>query len=350
MNNQGYKNGVSVLMPAYNSAKYIAQSIESILNQTFKNFELIIINDGSSDNTYDIIASYSDKRIKYFQNEGNKGLIYTRNKLIELSNFEYIAFLDSDDLAENTRLEKQYNVLAENSHLSFVSSSFYMIDEKNAIVNSNNFFDLDSKNLKAISLFLNPVATSSVMLKKSHLPNEIFRIDYPVCEDYDLWTRIMINGNGLVIPDFLAKYRVYADSICKQQPENIVHNRNKIVINQLEYYFQNQYSQEEAQLHLSLVEFSLKNKLSDLPLLQFWIQKLITLNQKHQHFDEQILKQVLYERMLKKYLRLTEYNFSVFQNLIKIKKILQPTLTFELRKKELAILVFSIARKKIIQL
>ncbi|MBK8352976.1 MAG: glycosyltransferase family 2 protein [Saprospirales bacterium] len=105
MNNQGYKNGVSVLMPAYNSAKYIAQSIESILNQTFKNFELIIINDGSSDNTYDIIASYSDKRIKYFQNEGNKGLIYTRNKLIELSNFEYIAFLDSDDLAENTRLE-----------------------------------------------------------------------------------------------------------------------------------------------------------------------------------------------------------------------------------------------------
>lgn len=346
---QNYKKGVSVLMPAYNSAKYIDQAIQSILAQTFSNFELIIINDGSTDNTHQVISSFSDERIKYYQNNGNKGLIYTRNKLIELSNFEFIAFLDSDDLAENTRLEKQYNILLTNDTLSFVSSSFYMIDEKNKIINEDNSYSLDSKNLKVISLFLNPVATSSVMIKKSHLPKEIFRVDYPVCEDYDLWTRIMVTGKGLVLIDFLTKYRVYTESICKQQPDNIIDRRNHIVLNQLEYYFQNQYSKEEAQLHLSLVDFSLKNNIEDLPALQFWIQKLITLNKQQQHFDEQILKQVLYERVLKKYLRLSAYNFSVYQSLLVIKKLLQPKLTFELQKKEVAILAFSVLRNKFIQ-
>ena len=119
---------VSVLMPAYNSGKYIQQSIQSILDQTFQDFELIIVNDGSTDNTHDIITSFSDDRIRYYQNDGNKGLIYTRNKQINLASTEYIALLDSDDLANKLRLEIEYGLLNDKNNLSFVSSSFYMID------------------------------------------------------------------------------------------------------------------------------------------------------------------------------------------------------------------------------
>lgn len=341
---------ISVLMPAYNSANYIAEAINSILEQTFTDFELIIINDGSTDNTHQVITSFTDARIKYYQNDGNKGLIYTRNRQISLSNSDFIAFLDSDDISDKLRLEKQYKVLINSEKLSFVSSSFFMINEKGNIINSSNYYDFIDSQLKVVSLFLNTIATSSVMLRKSHLPTEIFRKEYPVCEDYDLWTRILVYGMGRVLPEFLVSYRVYSESICKQQPQNIFDRRNKIIINQLEYYFANHYSSDESQSHLSLIEFSLKNKLEDLPDLKNWIIKLIALNQQYKHFDEQILKQVLYERVLKKFLRLQNYNYTVFQTLNQLRKILQPKLTMELRKKELAIFMFSVAKKKFIQL
>ena len=152
---------ISVLMPAYNAATYIAQAIDSILQQTFRDFELIIVNDGSTDRTEDIVLSYQDNRIRYFKNDGNKGLIYTRNKLVELSSANFIAFLDSDDLSMNTRLERQYAKFAADERLSFVSTSFYMINEYGEIVNRDNFYDLNSEELKSTFLFLNPVATSS---------------------------------------------------------------------------------------------------------------------------------------------------------------------------------------------
>jgi glycosyltransferase involved in cell wall biosynthesis len=341
---------ISVLMPAYNAATYIAQAIDSILQQTFRDFELIIVNDGSTDRTEDIVLSYQDNRIRYFKNDGNKGLIYTRNKLVELSSANFIAFLDSDDLSMNTRLERQYAKFAADERLSFVSTSFYMINEYGEIVNRDNFYDLNSEELKSTFLFLNPVATSSIMIRKAHLPGEVFRVDYPVCEDYDLWTRMMITHKGIVLPDFLVSYRVYNDSICKQQPKNIIDRRNKIVLNQLEYYFPNMYSAEDAAIHLSLVEFSLKNSLQDIPALEQWIYKILDLNSCYHHFEERILSQVLYERILKKFLRLQQYNISVFRTLLRFRKRLQPILSAELRKKEAAILAFSLTRKRWINL
>jgi len=116
-------HSVSVLMPAYNCEKYIAESISSILNQTFTNFEFIIINDGSTDGTHNIIASFKDSRIKYLQNSSNEGLSNVRNKLINLATGDYIAFLDSDDYSVVNRLEIQFASLNENSEIGLVASS-----------------------------------------------------------------------------------------------------------------------------------------------------------------------------------------------------------------------------------
>lgn len=338
---------ISVLMPAFNSSLYIEESIQSILNQTFSDFEFIIINDGSTDKTHDIIASFNDKRIRYFQNDGNKGLAYTRNKLVELSTSNYIAFLDSDDIAKKNRLEIQHQFLTQNKNIGLVAASVESLDDKGAIENKNWNFNLSENELPIHLLFYNPIVTSAILFKKEILPSEIFREDYPPCEDYDLWTRMLYKNKGIVLPEIVATYRLHNNSVSKRKAEEAILNRNKIILNQLDYYFSNDISETDKQLHLSLVDFNLHTTTKDIELVKTWIQKLLQFNQTHQYFDQQILKQVLYERILKKLLRLTDYNFSVYQNLMEFKKIAQPSLTFELRKKELAILAFSITRKKL---
>ena len=341
---------ISVLMPAYNAEKYIEQAINSILNQTFKDFELIIVNDGSTDKTHQLISSFIDTRIKYYQNEGNKGLAFVRNRLIQLANCPFVALLDSDDIAEPNRLEVEYNFLKNQDDLDFISSSVVVQTDDGKQNLDALKFDCNSSELKINLLFFNPIVTSTVMFKKAILPTEIFREDYPPCEDYDLWVRMLLKKKGKILPTYLAIYRSYNTSVSHRKEKEARENRNKIIVNQLEYYFPNQFSKEEEQVHLSLVEFSLKNNIDDLPELQKWITKLLALNATFQHFDDTILKQVLYERILKKLLRLKQYNSSVYKTLRQFKKQLQPTISLELRKKEIAIFVFSFLHKQIISL
>lgn len=335
---------VSVLMPAYNSGKYIQQSIQSILDQTFQDFELIIVNDGSTDNTHDVITSFSDDRIRYYQNEGNKGLMFVRNRLISLVNTEYIAFLDSDDYNDVNRLKIEYDILKNNNELGLVASSVYSLTEEGEIDAKKWLFNLNPIELKVNMLFLNPIVTSTVLFRKELLPDIKFRDGYPPCEDYDLWVRMLLKNKGVVMPDFLATYRLYHNSVSKRNAFDAINNRNKVILDQLEYYFTNECSKDEADLHLSLVDFSLKNSSTDLPALQNWIEKLLLLNQTYKHFDDAILKQVIFERVLKKCLRLADYNFSVISQLNEIKKILRPKLRWELRKKELLIYFLSLSK------
>ena len=106
---------VSVLMAVYNGEKYLLEAIESILNQTYTNFEFLIINDGSTDSTEEIILSYSDQRIRYIKNEQNLKLIASLNKGLDLAKGKYIARMDADDISLPDRLEKQVNFLERNS-------------------------------------------------------------------------------------------------------------------------------------------------------------------------------------------------------------------------------------------
>lgn len=124
---------VSIIMGVYNCAETLSESIESIINQSFTNWEFIICDDGSTDNTYEIASSYvveyKDK-IVLLKNEKNKGLNYTLNKCLEISKGKYIARMDGDDVSIFTRLEKEVNVLDNNSDISIVSSSMIYFDEE----------------------------------------------------------------------------------------------------------------------------------------------------------------------------------------------------------------------------
>ena len=122
---------VSIIMPSYNTANYIEESIQSVLNQTYTNWELIIVDDCSTDNTDEIISKFlEDKRIHYFKNEKNLGAAVSRNKALREANGRWIIFLDSDDLWNSLKLEKQINFMISNDY-HFSYTCYKEIDEEN---------------------------------------------------------------------------------------------------------------------------------------------------------------------------------------------------------------------------
>lgn len=125
---------VSIIMPSWNTGNYIAESIESVLNQTYENWELLIVDDCSTDNTDSVVASFDDKRIRYFKNKKNSGAALTRNRAIRKANGEWIAFLDSDDLWSPEKLEKQVKFMNDNGYV-FSYHDFVKIDEKSKPLN-----------------------------------------------------------------------------------------------------------------------------------------------------------------------------------------------------------------------
>ena len=120
---------ISIVMPAYNSEKYIRNSIKSVINQTYKNWELIIIDDYSTDNTVSIIEEFQNKNIHLIKNKKNSGAAISRNKGIKLAKGNYIAFLDSDDLWNKEKLEKQINFMKSNNY-DFTYTSFTYLKER----------------------------------------------------------------------------------------------------------------------------------------------------------------------------------------------------------------------------
>lgn len=125
---------VSIIMPSWNTGRFIAESIESVLAQTYKNWELLIVDDCSTDNTDEVIASFKDTRIKYFKNEKNSGAALTRNRAMREAQGEWIAFLDSDDLWAPNKLEKQLRFMNDNGYV-FSYHDFVKIDEESKPLN-----------------------------------------------------------------------------------------------------------------------------------------------------------------------------------------------------------------------
>ena len=127
---------ISVIMPTYNCGKFIEKTIKSVINQTYKNWELIIVDDCSKDNTEDVVnkCSKSDDRIKYYRLEINQGAAVARTQAMKIAKGNYMAFLDSDDLWKKDKLEKQINFMKENNY-SFTCTAYEQIDENDNLLN-----------------------------------------------------------------------------------------------------------------------------------------------------------------------------------------------------------------------
>ena len=225
---------ITVLMPVFNNEKYLKQAIESILAQTYKDFELLIIDDGSTDGSNNIIQSFTDSRIRLVKNDTNEGLIKTLNKGIELAKGEFIARMDGDDIALPKRLEKQVEVLKSSPSVSMVACCISIIDEageeqgfwgddKLAITNEQIRNTLPNENC---------IAHPSVMIRKDKLMKYKYSLALKDSEDWDLWLRMASDREEFYkIKDVLLKYRVHPESVTvKVNRSNIYRKKRKVQV------------------------------------------------------------------------------------------------------------------------
>jgi glycosyltransferase involved in cell wall biosynthesis len=207
---------VSVVMPVYNSENYIVEAIESILNQTYKNFEFIIINDGSTDKTLDIIKKYAkkDKRIKVVNNEKNLKICKSLNKGILLSKGKYIARADGDDISLKNRFKEQIEFLEKNKDVGVVGGYMQIFNGETGKNISIRRYETDDKKLKKNIFFYSPLSHPTVVFRKEVF-NKLGMYDenYHDCEDLELWFRIGSKYKFANIPKILIKYRYHPNSI-----------------------------------------------------------------------------------------------------------------------------------------
>lgn len=205
---------ISVLMPVYNTKEsYLREAIESILNQTFTDFELLILNDGSTNNAREVVLSYNDERIKYQTNEQNMGLPRTRNKMFEYAKGEFIAIMDSDDISLPNRFEEQVKFFEENPEVGVVGSWFEIFPDRGITQNPP-----DDETIKKKLLFeYSVIGNSTAMIRNSILQQ--YQIRYPVdfksAEDYAFWLSLVDKTKFANIQKNLLRYRWHEQNMSK---------------------------------------------------------------------------------------------------------------------------------------
>ena len=205
---------VSVVMPAYNAETYIGEAIGSILRQTFRDFELIVINDASADATERIILSFQDDRIVYVRNEKNMGVARTLNRGLSMAKGEYIARMDADDISLPERFRKQTAFLDENPQIAVVGAAIEMFGDGEKP--ERRCFSQSSEAMKVDLFFSCGLAHPSVMMRKSVIA-ELGGYDpaFEGLEDYQLWCRVAREHGITTLPDLLFRYRVHGGQVTK---------------------------------------------------------------------------------------------------------------------------------------
>lgn len=226
---------LSVIIPCYNVEKFIREGLDSILNQTYKNLEIICVNDCSTDNTLNILEEYSraDKRIKVYSNEKNEGLIFTLNRLIDLSSCEILVRMDPDDISELNRISVLYRKLREKK-LDLVSSNYTWINEHSKKLRKRGL-QLCVSNLgcKYTAIFNSPFPHPQSMFKKSIVYQRKYDFDYKAAEDYKLWTELLLQDGftAEIVDNELYRYRINESGMSKIHASLQADNHIKIAKN-----------------------------------------------------------------------------------------------------------------------
>lgn len=204
---------VTVLMPVYNCESYIKESLESVLNQTFRNFEILIIDDSSTDGTVSIIKSFKDNRIKLIEKAVNTGYTRSLNIGLKIAKGEYIARMDGDDISLLNRFEEQVNFLEENLDVVLCGTQFEIIGGCKIDVPEKN------EEIKLALLESNCIAHPSVMFRKSAIQKHSLWYDSKMepAEDYDLWVRLIRIGKFHNLQKVLLRYRVHNNQVSQQR-------------------------------------------------------------------------------------------------------------------------------------
>ncbi|MBI4763550.1 MAG: glycosyltransferase family 2 protein [Deltaproteobacteria bacterium] len=205
---------VTVLMPVYNVQPYLEKAVESILRQTFGDFEFLIIDDGSTDKSPEILQSYPDPRIRVIHQE-NQGVAAALRLGVSLSRGQYIARMDADDESLPDRLEIQKKILDQNPEAVLGYGLHDLMDEKGDIIRNRQGEGFSTSITKWLLIWMNVFTHPTIMIRTRALrENQInYRLETNGAEDFDLWNRLSFYGDFLFVPEVLLKYRIHADSV-----------------------------------------------------------------------------------------------------------------------------------------
>jgi glycosyltransferase involved in cell wall biosynthesis len=221
---------VSIIIPTYNRVNLLEETLKSILNQSYSNTEIIVVSDGSTDNTHECIEKLADRRIKFIDIGYNSKLpAKVRNTGLKAVQGSYIAFCDDDDLWKSDKIEKQvYALQHSKANLCFTNFSFLegdkIINNDFKILQRRILSPLVSSGFKSIMLFTNIIVTSSVMIKRDALVKGFSFDENPflrASEDYDFWIRILAKNKTLYLKDNLVTYRIHRNQITTTTISNL---------------------------------------------------------------------------------------------------------------------------------
>lgn len=197
-------------MLTYNRAPFIREAVESALAQSYENFELIILDDGSTDNTFEIVSQFTDPRIRYIRDTENKGLAARRTESLSYPKGKYVAILDSDDVWTDTeKLAIQVGYLEQFPTCAVVGTFITLIDKDGTVTGNNHYETTDAAIRKKI-LFRNQFTNSSVVMRKAHLDQTEGYRAYAPAEDLELFLQLGRVGTFANIPEYTTQYRVHA--------------------------------------------------------------------------------------------------------------------------------------------
>lgn len=219
---------VSVIMPVHNAKSYIEEAINSILNQTYGKFELIIIDDCSTDDTMSIVHGINDSRIRILKNESNKGVSYSRNRGLEESQGEYIAIMDDDDVSMPQRFAKQVQYLEEHKEIDIVGGRIQLIDEKGNEIGYTSGAFYNPQFIKAMFLFRNLFCNSEVMFRKSVIGGVRYEDGCLGMEDFKFWIQLSKYAPMTMLNEIFLKHRVHDSSLTVRMKEEKYLERKRI--------------------------------------------------------------------------------------------------------------------------
>jgi glycosyltransferase involved in cell wall biosynthesis len=289
----------TVVLPIFNAELYLTESIESVLNQSFLDFILLIIDDGSTDDSGEVVKKYQDDRIQFIQHKDNLGLIATLNEAIEMTDTKYLIRMDADDISLPSRFEKQVSLMEQSPEIIVCGTwAEYFDDDKIiSLHKTSQTHDL----IHADLLFRVGLIHATAIFRIDYLKTK--RIQYLPefihAEDYELWARLAESCKFANIPEILYKIRQHSDKVSQKFSKIQLQNTRKIQ-SQLLQKLNITPTEQEWQLHHEVVNtINREITIRDLQRIDNWLSKIFKANELCQVYKARALYEALSELWLK---------------------------------------------------
>lgn len=299
---------ISVIMPVYNASKYLPESIESILNQTFKNFEFIIINDNSTDQSLEIIKKYQqlDSRIIIINKLKNLGPASLRNEGIASAKGEFIALMDADDISELTRFEKQMNVFKTRPEIDLCATNYTKFGEK-LIEEYVTHYEYH-KEIKVNFLSECYIANPTIMFRKEIFTGYNYDASFFPVDDYEILSRLISKFTFHNIQESLLKYRWHQTNISQTKKVNIEELKNKIKDNQLLDFCDNL----DIKFVSLVINYKEPQDTNNIIKIIQYKNKIILKNKVLKKFDETLFEKKVNENIKRTFIKAKNHNLKLF--------------------------------------